>query len=143
MVKVTYSYSKIFLFIVILIVAFIYFIGLYYDYFLSYLDDSSYNTLPSYSVPYISHDISIGSKCAWKSTDPVIYNYRIDKLASRLASSYDVDYDIDDYFVQLYSIAKERNLLSDHNTVIYNIDRGDPKRYLNKYLSLSMSSLSS
>ena len=142
MVKVTYSYSKIFLFIVILIVAFIYFIGLYYDYFLSYLDDSSYNTLPPY-VPYISHDISIGSKCAWKSTDPVIYNYRIDKLSSRLTSSYDVDYDIDDYFIQLYSIAKERNLLSDHSTVIYNIDRGDPKRYLNKYLSLSMSSISS
>ena len=140
MVKVTYSYSKIFLFIVILIVAFIYFIGLYYDYFLSYLDDSSYNPLPPYSVPYISHDISIGSKCAWKSTDPVIYNYKIDKLSSLL---YDIDYDIDDYLIQLYSIVKERNLLSDHSTVIYNIDRGDPKRYLDKYLSLSMSSLSS
>lgn len=128
MVKVTYSYSKIFLFVVILIVAFIYFVGLYYDYFLSYLDDSNYSTLPSYNVPsYISssHDVSIGSKCDWKSTDPVIYNYRIDKLSSLLTSSYDIDYDIDDYFIQLYSIVKERNLLSDHSTIIYNIDRGE------------------
>ena len=129
MVKVTYSYSKIFLFVVISIVSFISFIGLYYDYFLSYLDESSYNTLPSHSVPSYtsSHDVSIGSKCAWKSTDPVIYNYKIDKLSSLL---YDVDYDIDDYFIQLYSIVKERNLLSDHSTVIYNIDRGDSRQYL-------------
>jgi len=121
---VTYSYSKIFLFFVISIVIFISIIGLYYDYFLSYLDDSIYNNVP-HNVPYeyLHHDVSTGSTCVWKSTDPVIFNYRINKVSS--STSYDEDYDVDDYLTQLYSIVKERNLLSDHNTVIYNIDKGE------------------
>lgn len=110
MVKATYSYSKIFLFIVTLIVTFIYFIGLFY------------NTVPESIVPYTQN--TVGNTCLWKPTDPVIYNYRIDKL-SRLTSYDGTDSVVDDYLILLYSIVKERQLLSDHSTIIYNIDRGE------------------